>query len=104
MSSPQPAATGTRRTPEAAGSLDIDLTIIERELAAFDPALMRRPRLLVGSKLDAALPERLAELPRAAAARGLDWLAISSATRQGLAELVATLGGRLRAAAVEAPE
>ncbi|MBV8199369.1 MAG: GTPase ObgE, partial [Acidobacteria bacterium] len=40
--------------PETAGSLEIDLSVVERELAAFDPALMRRPRLLVGSKLDAA--------------------------------------------------
>jgi GTP-binding protein len=92
----QPAAGG--------GGLDADLGIVERELEAFDPGLMRRPRLIVGSKLDAALPERLAELPRAAAARGLDWSAISSATRQGLDGLVATLSRRLQAAAVEAPE
>jgi hypothetical protein len=59
--------------------------------------LLLRPRLIVGSKLDAALPERLAELPRAAAARGLDWLAISSATHQGIDALVATLGRRLQA-------
>jgi GTP-binding protein len=87
----------------AGGGLDADLSIVERELGAFDPSLLRRPRLIVGSKLDAALPERLAELPRAAAARGLDWLAISSATRQRLDELVATLSRRLQAAAVEAP-
>jgi GTP-binding protein len=74
-----------------------DLAVVERELGAFDPELLLRPRLIVGSKLDAALPERLAELPRAAAARGLEWLAISSATRNGIDSLVATLGRRLQA-------
>ncbi len=74
-----------------------DLAVVERELGAFDPGLLLRPRLIVGSKLDAALPERLAELPRAAAARGLDWLAVSAATRQGIDGLVATLGRRLQA-------
>ena len=39
---------------------------------------------------------RLEELPRAAAARGLPWLAISSATRQGLAQLVAQLSTQMR--------
>ncbi|HEV3456709.1 MAG TPA: Obg family GTPase CgtA [Thermoanaerobaculia bacterium] len=80
------------------GSVGADVTVVERELGAFDPALLLRPRLIVGSKLDAALPERLAELPLAAAARGLDWLAISSATRQGLDRLVATLSHRLQGA------
>ena len=80
-----------------AGAGDADLAVVERELGAFDPELLLRPRLIVGSKLDAALPERLAELPRAAAARGLDWLAVSSATHQGIDALVATLGRRLQA-------
>jgi GTP-binding protein len=84
--------------------VDADLAVVERELGGFDPELLRRPRLIVGSKLDAALPERLAELPRAAAARGLDWLAVSSATRQGIDGLVATLSRRLQAArAAHAP-
>jgi GTP-binding protein len=91
-------------TETGGGTVDADLSTVERELNAFDPGLMLRPRLIVGSKLDAALPERLAELPRAAAARGLDWLAISSATREGLNGLVATLSRRLQAAAAEAPE
>jgi GTP-binding protein len=80
---------------EPGGSVDADLAVVERELGAFDPGLLRRPRLIAGSKLDAALPERLDELPRAATARGLDWLALSAATRQGLDRLVADLGRRL---------
>jgi GTPase len=80
----------------AGATVEADLATVERELGAFDPGLLRRPRLIVGSKLDAALPERLDELPAAAAARGLDWLAISAATRQGTDRLVAELGRRLR--------
>jgi GTP-binding protein len=84
-------------TPGELGStLDGDLATVERELEAFDPGLLRRPRLLAGSKLDSALPERLAELPRAAAARGLEWLAISSAAHQGLDRLVRLLSMQLR--------
>ena len=79
-----------------------DLSVVERELGAFDPELLLRPRLIVGSKLDAALPERLAELPRAAAARGLDWLAISSATRQGIDGLVRELARRLQSSSQSA--
>jgi len=89
---------GAPLSPQALDAgVDADLAVVERELGAFDPELLRRPRLIVGSKLDAVLPERLAELPRAAAARGLDWLTISSATRQGIDALVATLSRRLRA-------
>jgi GTP-binding protein len=97
-------------TPGAPGStLDGDLATVERELEAFDPGLLQRPRLVAGSKLDAALPERLAELPRAAAARGLEWLAISSAAHQGLERLVRLLSLRLRTgswrpAAEDAPD
>jgi GTP-binding protein len=83
---------------EPGGTLEDDLATVERELDSFDPDLMRRPRLIAGSKLDAALPERLAELPRAAAARRLPWLAISSATRKGIAPLVAEIAGYLREA------
>jgi GTPase len=97
---PVGSAGALRQDPPPTGSqgagLDADLAVVERELGAFDPGLLLRPRLIVGSKLDAALPERLAELPHAAAARGLDWLAVSSATGQGIDRLVADLGRRLR--------
>jgi GTPase len=83
---------------EPGSTLESDLATVERELGAFDPQLLARPRWIVGSKLDAALPERLAELPAAAAARGLPHLAISSATRQGTAKLVAELARGLAAA------
>jgi GTPase len=98
---PQAGDAGAHDADDA--GVDADLAVVERELGAFDPGLLRRPRLIVGSKLDAVLPERLAELPRAAAARGLDWLAVSAATRQGIDGLVATLGRRLQAVRAAGP-
>jgi len=77
------------------GSAVEDLETVEREMDAFNPELMRRPRLLVGSKLDAALPERREELRRAAEARGLPYLEISSATNEGVRPLVGELARRL---------
>jgi len=72
-----------------------DLETVEREMGAFNADLMRRPRLLVGSKLDAALPERREELRRAAEARDLPYLEISAATNEGVRALVGELARRL---------
>ena len=77
------------------GSAAADLGVVERELAAFNPELMERPRLVVGSKLDAAVPERRAELRWAAEERGLPYLEISAATGEGVPALVAELSRRL---------
>jgi GTP-binding protein len=63
------------------------LEVLRRELGAYDPALLSRPRLVVGTKLD--LPEsgeRLRELEGAAAGERV--LGISAWNRQGLEELV----------------
>ncbi|HEV7519158.1 MAG TPA: hypothetical protein VGR07_22950, partial [Thermoanaerobaculia bacterium] len=79
------------------GSAAADLDTVERELATFDPGLLRRPRLVVGSKLDSALPERREELRQGAAARSLPYLEISSATHEGVDRLVTELGKRLAA-------
>jgi GTPase len=80
------------------GSAVEDLDIVERELAAFNPELLERPRLIVGSKLDAAVPERREELRRAAGERGAPHLEISSATGEGVRTLVGELARRLEAA------
>lgn len=85
-------------SPEEPGSAAADLQTVERELGAFDPDLLARPRVIVGSKRDAALPERQAELARAAGERGLPYLEISAATGQGTRELVAELSRLLAAA------
>lgn len=78
------------------GDAAADLATVERELAAFKEELMERPRLIVGSKLDSALPERREELRRAAEERGLFHMEISSATGERVPALIAELSRRLR--------
>jgi GTP-binding protein len=78
------------------GSATEDLTTVEHELAEFNAELLERPRLIVGSKLDAALPERREELRRAAAERSLPYREISSATHEGIPALISDLSRRLR--------
>jgi GTP-binding protein len=88
-----------------APAAETDLEVLERELEAFDPDLLRRSRLVVGSKRDAALEDRRESLSGAAAKRGLPYLEISSATRLGLSELVVEMRRRLlEARAREAAE
>jgi GTPase len=82
---------GSSGTPDEPGSAAADLATVEGELGAFDPGLLARPRVIVGSKKDAALPERRAELARAAGERALPYLEISAATGEGTRELVAEL-------------
>ena len=77
------------------GDAAADLATVERELASFKEELMERPRLIVGSKLDSALPERREELRRAAEERGLFHMEISSATNEGIPALIAELSRRL---------
>jgi GTPase len=75
---------------------------VEHELGAFNPELMTRPRLIVGSKLDSALPERREELRRAAAERELPYLEISAATGEGVSQLVGELARRLQSSSKSA--
>ncbi|MEO6393891.1 MAG: GTPase ObgE [Pyrinomonadaceae bacterium] len=73
-----------------------DYATINRELAAYDPALARRPQVLVASKIDALdEPERLENLRVAAEADGKPFMAISSATRAGIPELIVALARML---------
>ena len=67
------------------------LETVEEELGAFDRELLNRPRLLVGTKLDAAVQERQVELREAAEGRGLRYLEISSVTGRGTDQLVSEL-------------
>jgi GTPase len=80
------------------GSAREDFETVERELAAFNPELLERPRLVVGSKLDAALPARREELAALVAERGLPHLELSAATGEGVPRLVSELSRRLEAA------
>jgi GTP-binding protein len=72
-----------------------DFEIVERELGEFDPALLERERIVVGSKLDSAREERRDELRAVAAERGLRYLEISAATGEGVERLVRALFDRL---------
>jgi GTPase len=66
-----------------------DFEIIEHELASFSPALSQKPMIVVATKLDATTNrERLEKLRAFAAGRGLAFYAISSASGEGIVELV----------------
>jgi len=79
------------------GSAAEDFATVERELEAFDPTLLERERILVGSKRDAADPERQRELAAAAESRGLAYFEISAATGEGVDRLVTEIARRLEA-------
>jgi GTP-binding protein len=73
-----------------------DYETINRELAAYDARLAARPQLVVATKLDALdEPERLESLRQKAEAEGRPFLAISSATKQGVKELVSAVARAL---------
>jgi GTPase len=72
-------------------AVEDDLSTVERELAAWNPDLVERPRFLVGSKLDSAVASRREELRRAADRRELRWFEVSSVTRDGVNRLLGAL-------------
>jgi GTPase len=66
-----------------------DYETINRELEAYDAQLAARPQIVVATKLDALdEPERLERLSARAKSDGRPFYAISSATREGVRELV----------------
>jgi GTPase len=73
-----------------------DFEIICGELAAFSESLAAKPMIVVGTKLDATTDRsRLERLREHCAERKLDFYAISSATGQGIPELVRGMAERL---------
>lgn len=90
--------------PDDDGDAGRDLAVIEDELRDFDPRLLSRQRVVVGSKTDAIRPSRRAELRAAAEDRRLPYLEISAATRNGLDTLTRTLRRMIDAAATESDE
>lgn len=76
---------------DASAPVREEFITIEQEMEAFEPELLRRRRVVVGSKLDAAVAERRTELRSLAAERSLPYLEISSVTHDGLPELIAEL-------------
>jgi GTP-binding protein len=73
-----------------------DYETINRELKAYDPRLAERPQIVVATKLDALdEPERLERLRQSALDDGKPFYAISSATNEGVRELVAAVARAL---------
>ena len=82
--------------PEEAGnSIEEAVDTISAELGAFNEDLLRRPRILCGSKLDIADDDRRRELHALATRRGLRAFEISAVAGAGLAPLVRELRGLL---------
>jgi GTP-binding protein len=75
-----------------------DYHTVNRELAAYNPALAVRPQIVVATKLDALEdPERLELLKQAALAEGHEFLAISAVTNLNVKELVNAVAVELEA-------
>ncbi|MDD5705813.1 MAG: GTPase ObgE [Kiritimatiellae bacterium] len=66
-----------------------DLRVLRQELRAYDPALLKRPSLLVANKLD--LPAAAANLARLEKSARRKAIAVSTVTGQGLPDLLARL-------------
>lgn len=86
----------------AAAEAERVVSLIEHELASFDPVLARRERVLVATKKEIANEAQLDAVKAAAKRRGRRFYAISAAAHAGLGPLVAHLGRRLAAIAEEA--
>jgi GTP-binding protein len=70
--------------------------VIEHELASFSPALADKPMMVAATKLDATTDrEHLDELRAFAKKRGLEFHAISSASGEGIVELVRAMADAL---------
>jgi len=80
-----------------------DYDTVNRELAAYNPALAQRPQIVVGTKIDAIDdPEKLERLRRRTAVDQKQFYAISSATNRGVRELISAVAislGELKSSA-----
>ena len=74
-----------------------DFEQINHELAGFSAELAGRPQIVLGNKCDIAAPEQVEEFKQYIEARGLTFLPISAATRQGIDGLPALVWQRLQA-------
>ena len=73
-----------------------DYEVINRELAAYDARLARRPQFVVATKLDALDdPARLERLRESARRDGREFFEISSVTGRGVRELVRAVARKL---------
>ncbi len=82
-----------------------DFEVIRGELAAFSAALAAKPIIVVATKLDATVDRtRLDRLRAYCAEQSLDFYTISSASGEGIAELVRSMADALAHLAPPAPE
>jgi len=73
-----------------------DFDVILRELEAFSPELVKRPMIVVASKIDACQnPERIEQVKAKARTLGLPFHHISSVTGEGLEELRYAMAAQL---------
>jgi GTPase involved in cell partitioning and DNA repair len=73
-----------------------EFEIIEGELAAFSEKLAEKPMIVVATKLDATTDRtRLDKLRDFCAARGLEFHAVSSASGEGISQLVRSIADAL---------
>jgi GTP-binding protein len=81
-----------------------DFEIIGAELAAFSPDLAAKPMMVVATKLDATTDRtRLEQLQSYCASHGLEFHAVSSASGEGITELVRAMADALGRLAPAAP-
>jgi GTP-binding protein len=81
-----------------------DFEIVCGELTAFSPELASKPMIVVATKLDATVDRtRLDRLAAFCAQRGLEFHAISSATGQGIPEVVRAMANALERLAPPVP-
>ena len=74
-----------------------DYETVNRELAAYNPALASRPQFVIATKLDALQePERLKSLELRAKQDGKEFYAVSSATGNGVRQLMEAVAAKLR--------
>ncbi|MHB1285080.1 MAG: GTPase ObgE [Leptospirales bacterium] len=90
-------------TAENAREPEEAYAIVRNEVLSFNPELARKPEFLVGTKKDAADPERLERFLAFLRTQGRPELVISSHTGEGLGELLSLLGRTLPEFPEDAP-
>ncbi len=83
---------------ESGGDPVASFTTVEQELAAYDPALLRLPRIAAGNKIDLPHTEGLSRLQALCASRGIRLVPVSALTGEGVPALVEEIATALRAA------
>ena len=73
-----------------------DFEKINEELARFSPALAQRPQIVVANKCDLATEEQIESFRQYAEGKGLQFVAISAATMQGVKALPGLVYNRLK--------